>query len=87
MFEEDKMKKMLMITLFIVGLYYVFGFAKNIVYYLILGLIGMALLEKKKPEMVQQMRDRVSQLKTNLSDGLNKRISEQIQKTVQDQTE
>lgn len=87
MFEEDKMKKMLMITLFVVGLYYVFGFAKNIVYYLILGLIGMALLEKKKPEMVQQMRDRVSQFKTNLSDGLNKRISEQIQKTVQDQTE
>jgi len=87
MIEEDKMKKMLMIALFIVGLYYVFGFAKNIVYYLILGLIGMALLEKKKPEMVQSAKDRVSQFKKTLSDGLNKRISEQIQKTVQNQTE
>ena len=85
MFDEDQMKKMAMIIALVVILYYVFGFAKNIVYYLILGLVGMSLFQKKKPEMVQAVRERASQLKANLSEGLNKKISEQIQKTVQDQ--
>jgi len=85
MFDQDQMKKMTMIIALVVVLYYVFGLAKNIVYYVILGLIGMALFQKKKPELVQAARERASQLKATLSEGLNKKISEQIQQTVQDQ--
>ena len=47
MFDEDQTKKMFMIISLVVILYYVFGFAKNIVYYIILGLIGMSLFQKK----------------------------------------
>tara|TARA_Y100000389_G_scaffold178444_1_gene191649 strand:+ start:5229 stop:5492 length:264 start_codon:yes stop_codon:yes gene_type:complete len=85
MFDQDQMKKMTMIIALVVVLYYVFGLAKNIVYYIILGLIGMTLFQKKKPELVQAARERASQLKATLSEGLNKKISEQIQQTVQDQ--
>lgn len=85
MFDQDQMKKMTMIIALVVVLYYVFGLAKNIVYYIILGLIGMALFQKKKPELVQAARERASQLKATLSEGLEKKISEQIQQTVQDQ--
>ena len=85
MFDQDQMKKMTMIIALVVVLYYVFGLAKNIVYYIILGLIGMTLFQKKKPELVQAARERASQLKATLSEGLEKKISDQIQKTVQDQ--
>jgi hypothetical protein len=87
MFDEDQTKKMFMIISLVVVLYYVFGFAKNIVYYLLLGLIGMSLFQKKKPELIQGMRDRASQLKASLSKELEKKISDQIKKTVQSQTE
>ena len=87
MFDEDQTKKMFMIISLVVVLYYVFGFAKNIVYYLLLGLIGMSLFQKKKPELIQGMRDRASQLEASLSKELEKKISDQIKKTVQGQTE
>jgi len=71
---SEQNKKMAMILAGIAIAYFVFGIAKTIVYYLIVGAILFYFLDKKKSEIT-------AGIKTRVKKKLDEKISEEIEKT------
>ena len=71
---SEKNKRMAMIIAGIVVAYYGFGLAKKIVFYLIIGALLFYFLDLEKPELTAGVKERGKK-------KLNKKISEEIEKT------
>ncbi len=71
---SEKNKRMAMILAGIAIAYFVFGIAKTMIYYMIVGAILFYFLDKKKPELT-------SAIKKIFKNKLDEKISEEIEKT------
>tara|TARA_Y100000817_G_C16614848_1_gene436827 strand:+ start:210 stop:449 length:240 start_codon:yes stop_codon:yes gene_type:complete len=71
---SEKNKRMAMLLAGIAIAYFVFGIAKTIIYYMIVGVILVYFLDKKKPELT-------AGIKKKFKNKLDEKISEEIEKT------
>tara|TARA_B100001741_G_scaffold164519_1_gene135947 strand:- start:679 stop:918 length:240 start_codon:yes stop_codon:yes gene_type:complete len=71
---SEKNKRMAMLLAGIAIAYFVFGIAKTIIYYMIVGAILVYFLDKKKPELT-------AGIKKKFKNKLDEKISEEIEKT------
>ena len=71
---SEKNKRMAMILAGIAIAYFVFGIAKTMIYYMIVGAILFYFLDKKKPELT-------AGIKKKFKNKLDEKISEEIEKT------